>query len=339
MRIGFFGIEGWEEKILKENFPKDNIYLSKDIIDENNIPEQTDFEILSVFINSKITEKVLEHFPNLKLITTRSTGFDHIDLEVCDKKNIIVSYVPGYGDNTVAEFTFGLLLNLTRKIYQSIDQIKEIGSFNLSGLRGVDLKEKTIGVVGTGRIGKEVIKIANGFSMNIIAYDPYPNEELQKKIEFEYLSFEDLLKNSDIITLHCPHNEKTHHLINKNNTNLIKKGAYLINTARGGLVETEALIYALNENILSGAGLDAIEEEGEIKKEMHFLTEPHPDSEKLKNMLYDHMLMKMPNVLITPHNAFNSQEALERILNTTIKNIKNFKENDLDKIDLIHKKD
>ncbi len=326
MKIAFFGLEGWEEEIIKKYLPEDEIHLSKNNLDENNIPEETDFEIISVFINSAITEKVLNSFPNLKFITTRSTGFDHIDLEACKKRNVTVSYVPGYGDNTVAEFTFGLLLSLTRKIYQAIDQIKESGSFGLSGLRGIDIKGKTIGVVGTGRIGREVIKIAKGFSMNIIAYDPYPNEAFQKEIAFEYVSFENLLKNSDIITLHCPHTPQTHHLINKGNINLIKKDAYLINTARGGLIETEALIEALNNGILSGAGLDAIEEEGTIKKDIHFLEEPHKDKEKLKTVLYDHMLMKMPSVLMTPHNAFNSQEALKRILNTTLDNIKAFED-------------
>ena len=314
------------KKIIKEHFPENNIYLSNNVLDENNIPEENDFEIISVFINSRITEKVLSHFPNLKFITTRSTGFDHIDLEACKKHNITVSYVPGYGDNTVAEFTFGLLLNLTRKIYQALDQIKESESFALSGLRGVDIKGKTIGVVGTGRIGREVIKIAKGFSMNVIAYDPYPNEAFQKEIGFEYVSFEDLLKNSNIVTLHCPYTPQTHHLINKGNIGMMKQGAYIINTARGGLIETEALIEVLNNGTISGAGIDAIEEEGAIKKELHFLEEPHEDKEKLKTILYDHMLMRMPNVLMTPHNAFNSQEALERILNTTLENIKAFKE-------------
>jgi len=326
MKIAFFGIEGWEENIIKGKFPENNIHLSKDVLDENNIPEETDFEIISIFINSRITEKVLSRFPNLKFITTRSTGFDHIDLEACKKHNITVSYVPGYGDNTVAEFTFGLILSLTRKIYQAIDQIKESGSFRLTDLRGMDIKGKTIGVVGTGRIGREVIRIAKGFSMNILAYDPYPNEAFQKEIGFEYTSFEDLLKRSNIITLHCPYIPQTHHLINKGNINMIKKGAYLINTARGGLVETEALIEALSNGTLSGAGIDAIEEEGTIKKDIHFLEEPHEDAKKLKTALYDHMLMNMPNVLMTPHNAFNSQEALERILNTTLENIKAFKE-------------
>ena len=327
MTVGFFELEGWEEKIIKENLPSADIYPSKDKIDETSLPEKNDFEIISIFVNSHITEKVLSHFPNLKLITTRSTGFDHIDLEACKAKKIGVAYVPGYGNNTVAEFAFGLILNLTRKMYLAIDQIKETGSFSFKGLRGIDLKEKTIGIIGTGRIGKEAIKIAKGFGMKVIAYDPFPNEEAAKTMGFEYLNLENLLKNSDVITIHAPYSEKTHHLINKNNVSLIKKGAYLVNTARGGIVETEALIKALQNGILAGAGLDVLEEEGEIKDELTFLRETNPKKDELKTMLQNHILMKMPNVLITPHNAFNSQEALERILNTTIGNIKGFIEN------------
>ena len=175
-------------------------------------------------------------------------------------------------------------------------------------------------------------------NLNVVAYDPYPNEEAAKELGFEYVSFEDLLKQSDIITLHCPYTPETHHMINKKTINLIKKGAFLINTARGQLVETEALIEALDKEILAGAGLDVLEEEGEIKDELHFLTAGHPKSEDIKVMLYDHMLMRMPNVLVTPHNAFNSQEALERILNTTLENIKNYQEGNLDKVNLVPEK-
>ena len=193
----------------------------------------------------------------------------------------------------------------------------------------MDIKDKTIGIIGTGRIGREMIKIAKGFSMNIIAYDPYPNENFAKEIGFAYFSFEDVLRKSDIISLHCSYTPKTHHIINKDNIHLIKRGAYLINTARGALVETEALVSALQKNMLAGAGLDVLEEEGEIKDELDLLVNHHPKAEELKVMLYDHILMEMPNVLITPHNAFNSQEALERILDTTIENIKGFKSGSL----------
>lgn len=309
--------------ILKQ-LPSEGVHFSNDKIGPLTLPEENDFEILSVFVDSRLTPEVLAHFPNLKFIVTRSVGYDHIDLEAAKKRGIIVSYVPGYGDNTVAEFAFGLILNLTRKIYQGIDQIKESGSFALGGLRGIDIKGKTIGIVGTGRIGREMVKIAKGFGMNVLAYDPFPNAELAKEIGFEYTDFETLLGKSDIISLHCPYNEKTRHLINKENTGLIKKGAYLINTARGPIVETEALIQALQAGILAGAGLDVLEEEGETKDELTYLSQGHPKEEELKTMLQNHILMKMPNVLITPHNAFNSQEAMERILNTTLGNIRDF---------------
>lgn len=338
MKIGFFGLDGWEEEYLKESFPSDQLVLSKGKIDELNLPEQKDFDILSVFVNSRLTKEVLKNFPNLNLVATRSTGFDHIDINYCKQKNIKVAYVPGYGDNTVAEFTFSLLLNLTRKTYQAIDRIKETGEFSFHDLKGMDLKGKTIGVVGTGRIGKEVIKIAKGFSMNVLAYDPYPDENFQKEINFEYISFDELLSKSDFITLHCPYNKDTHHLINKQNISKIKKGAYLVNTARGAIVQTEALVEALDKKILAGAGLDVLEEEGEIQDELTFLAEGHPKQEDLKVLLYDHILMKMPNVLITPHNAFHTQEALQRILDTTIKNIKNFQEGKIDEVDLVPEK-
>lgn len=326
MKIAFFEIENWEKEIIEKELNDHELFFFDKKISELEKINENDFDVIAIFINSIINEKTLQHFKNLKFITTRSTGFDHIDLKTCKEKNILVSYVPGYGDNTVAEFTFGLILNLTRKIYQSIDQIKETGFFNvnLKELKGIDLKNKTLGVVGTGRIGKEVIKIANGFSMNVIAYDIYPDENLENRLNFKYVTFEELLKNSDIITLHCPYNEKTHHLINKNNIFQIKKGAYLINTARGGLIETEALLIGLEEKIIAGAGLDVLEEEGEIKDELKYLTNNQEESKKFKTILENHILLRFPNVLITPHNAFNSKEALERILYITILNIKNF---------------
>jgi len=324
MKIGFFELEGWENKLILENFPNDEIFFSKEKLNENNLPAQNDFEVISIFVNSPITEKVLANFPNLKFITTRSTGFDHIDSAACKKRGILAAYVPGYGNNTVAEWAYGLILNLTRKMYLAIDRIKETENFNFEGLRGIDLKNRTIGIIGTGRIGKEMIKISHGFGMKVLAFDLFPDEAAAKEMNFEYANLETLLKNSDIISIHTPYSEKTHHLINKENIGLIKKGAYLINTARGGIVETDALVWALQNNILAGAGLDVLEEEGEVKDEMLFLREGASHPEKLRTALENHILMKMPNVLITPHNAFNSEEALQRILNTTLENIENF---------------
>lgn len=324
MRIAFFETEGWEESMIKQAFPNDEIYTSKEKITPSAIPEKRDCEVLSVFVNSQIDKTVLDAFPDLKCIATRSTGFDHIDLAACKKRNITVVYVPGYGDNTVAEYAFGLILNLTRKIYKSIDQIKETESFVLDGMRGIDLKGKTMGIVGTGRIGKESVRIAKGFGMNVIAYDLRPNEAYAKEAGITYVTMDELLARADVITLHCPFTPETKHLINKKNIQNIKRGAYLVNTARGGIVETEALVEALEKGILAGYGTDVLEEEGDTKNELHIMTTGNPKSEELKTMIRNHILMKMPNVLITPHNAFNSKEALERIMHTTVENIKGF---------------
>ena len=324
MTIAFFELEGWEEKIIRERLPREDLFFSPEKIDELHLPERNDFEILSVFVNSRITEKTLAHFPKLKFLTTRSTGFDHVDLAACKKRGIQAAYVPGYGNNTVAEFAFGLILNLTRKLYQSVNQIKEAESFSLKGLRGIDLKGKTIGIVGTGRIGKETIAIAKGFGMKVLAYDTFPDAAFAKQAGITYAPLEELLKNSDIVSIHAPYTKETRYLINQKNIRLMKRGAYLVNTARGGIVETDALVMALQDGILAGAGMDVLEEEGETKDEMTFLREGNLHEENLKTMLENHILMKMPNVLITPHNAFNTQEALERILTTTLQNIEGY---------------
>lgn len=320
MQIGFFEIEGWEKKIILKHFSEDEVFFYSKKLDSENLPRKIAFDIISVFVDSRIDKKVIDHFPRLKAISTRSTGYNHINLKAC--KKISVSNVPAYGKRTVAEFTFGLLLSLTRKIYLAADQVKETGSFSKHGLRGVDLIGKKLGIIGTGKIGKEAIKIAKGFGMEIIATDPYPDLDFQEEYDFEYVSLEELLKESDVISVHCPLNAQTKHLINKDNIGLIKKGAYLINTARGEITENEALVLALKQGILAGAGLDVLEAEGEIKDELNLLTEDHPKEEILKDILYNHILMEMPNVIITPHNAFNSQEALERLLQRSIENIK-----------------
>lgn len=324
MKIAFFELEGWEEPVIRENLAGHEVFLNREHFDEIKPPAQSDAGIISIFVDSLVNAETLKYFPNLKLVTTRSTGYDHLDLAAIKAKGAQAAFVPGYGDNTVAEFAFSLILNLSRKTYQAIDRIKETGLFSYEGFRGFDLKNKTIGIIGTGRIGKEAVKIAKGFGMKILAYDLKPDSVFQQEQGFEYVSLEGLLKNSDVITLHTPYTPQTHHLINKDNVKLIKRGAILVNTARGGLVETEALVMALENGILSGVGLDVLEEEGEVKDEMSFLTKTKPAESNLRTALYNHILMRRPNVLITPHTAFNSQEALGRILKTTLENIKSF---------------
>lgn len=324
--ISFFELEKWEEKYFQDKLGKTKSlslnFLAKPL-SVAVLKKIKDVNILAVFIYSKIDKKILDQLPSLKFITTMSTGFDHIDLATCRAKGIKVSNVPYYGENTVAEHTLALILALARRLPESIERIKT-GDFSLKGLRGFDLKGKTIGIIGLGHIGEHVARMAKGFEMRILAYDPKKNIALAKKLKIKYVALNYLLKNSDIISLHTPYNKKTHHLINKGNIKIIKPGAYLINTARGGLVETEAIIIALKKNILAGAGLDVLEEECFIKEEKELLSKPFQEKCNLKTVLQNHFLIQDPRVLVTPHNAFNSEEALIRILDTTIDNIKSY---------------
>jgi D-lactate dehydrogenase len=265
----------------------------------------------------------MARFPSLKLIATRSTGYDHIDLAAAKARGISVANVPFYGENTVAEFAFALILSLSRRIPEAREHTTR-GSFSPTGLRGFDLAGKTLGVVGVGHIGAHMIRMAQGFDMKVVGFDPYPNAELAHTLNFTYASLTDLLAASDVITLHVPYNEHTHHLINKGNISAVKKGAYLINTARGAVVETEALVEALRSGTLAGAGLDVLEEEGDMADEMKLLTSPHPKEEELKIALENHYLITHPRVIVTPHCAFNTAEAVRRILDTTISNIDAF---------------
>lgn len=234
--------------------------------------------------------------------------------------------MPSYGENTVAEHTFALILALSRKICTSWERTKK-GNFSLEGLRGFDLKGKTLGVVGTGHIGRHVIRIAKGFEMNVLAFDVKPDNKLAKQLGFKYASFEDVLKNSDIITLHVPYSKATRHLIGIKTLGFFKKGCYLINTARGGICDTTALLKGLKREIFAGLGLDVLEGECFVKEERELLTAPFAKKCDFKTVLQNHILLRQPNVIITPHNAFNSKEALQRILDTTVENIKSFAAN------------
>ncbi len=324
MKISFFETERWEERYIKEKLKGCKLEFFKSKLSLRTAKKAADAEIISTFIYSRLNEKIIASLPRLKYIATRSTGFDHIDLNACQKKGILVSNVPNYGENTVAEHTFALILSLSRKICLSNERIKK-GIFSPKGLTGFDLKGKTIGIVGVGSIGKCVVKIAKGFGMKVLAYDIKENKALAKKLGFNYVPFEKLLSASDIVSLHVPYNKQTHHLINKRVLKMFKKGAILINTARGGVCETAALLEGIRNGTFSALGLDVLEEECFIKEEREILTASFiKKSCDPKTALVNHILMDEPNVLITPHNAFNSKEALERILKVTLSNIKNF---------------
>lgn len=321
MKLLAFEIDKSEKVYLIDTLPKGlSQEYYEDTISMQALENKQDTTHLVVFVYSQVTAEVLDKLPNLQSIFTMSTGYDHINIEACRTRGITVHSVPFYGEHTVAEHTFALILALSRQIISSVERVKTF-DFNPAGLEGFDLRGKTLGIIGMGRIGSFVAKIARGFDMNILAYDTFVKTELAREIRFEYVSLEDLLAKSDIVSLHTAYRPETHHIINKESIKLMKKGSYLINTARGGLIETSALIMALEEGILAGAGLDVLEEECFIKEEKELLSQEFLKTCDLQTVVQDHMLIQDPRVIVTPHNAFNSREAILRILETTADNI------------------
>ncbi len=327
-KISFFEIQAKQEKdYFRKSLRKDfSLSFLEDTLTEENFEkfkgEIEDTEVLCVFVYSEITDKVLEIMPNLKLIATRSTGYDHIDVEACKKRDIMVSNVPVYGENTVAEHTFALILALSRNVHKAYFRSAR-EKYDIKGLQGFDLKDKTLGVIGAGHIGLHVIRMAKGFGMDVLAYDVNKQPFLAEILDFNYVPLERVLKESDVITLHAPLNEHTHYLINKENIKLVKKGALLVNTARGELIDTEALLMALEEGIISGAGLDVLEGENIIQEE-HRLFSPQFPQDTLQKFVRNQLLLNREDVVITPHIGFYSREAIQRIRRTTVKNIRSF---------------
>ncbi len=324
MKVYFFEVEDWErlylEKVIKEKGFDVEVGFFKEPLTQSVLDKIKDAYAISIFIYSKITREVIDKLPNLKMIVTRSAGYDHIDIEYANEKGIIVSNVPGYGDNTVAEYTFALILALARKIKPMIERTSK-GIFSREGLTGIDLMGKTIGILGTGRIGSHVVKIASGFGMKILAYDRTRREELIQKYGVEYVGLEDLLMHSDIITIHLPYNKSTHYLINKFNIKLTKLDAMLINTSRGSIVELEAIVEALKEGRLAGGvALDTVEFE-EVIPEEEELKRGDISALKIKKTIDKYFVLQSENVIISPHIAYNTKDALHRILDTTVENL------------------
>jgi D-lactate dehydrogenase len=263
-----------------------------------------------------------------------STGFDHIDAAAAQKRGITICTVPGYGTHTVAEYAFSLILGISRKTFAATRHMKETHSFDTAAFEGFDLFGKTIGVVGTGRIGLNVARIAKGFGMRVVAFDAFPNAAAAAEVGFEYMPLEQLLAESDVVSLHVPYNKDTHHLINTSNIMGVKPGAVLINTARGEVLDTQAVVAALNANLLSGVGMDVIEGERIIGDEWQLLSKggdsaaatdnSASDLAHYKTLLEEHMLIDRPEVFITPHIAFFSREAKHEILKITVDNLNAF---------------
>lgn len=314
-KLAFMGVKRWQSDYFqKKILDRDVSYYTENLVIDDNASQ---IEILACFIFTVLDKKALDRFENLKCIVTMSAGYDHIDTHECKRRGIMVFTAPGYGDNTVAETAFGMLLNLTRKINIANSRASD-GVLSFSNLLGTDLKGKTFGVLGTGRIGTAAMNIANGFGMKVIGYDAFPRKELEQKFNFDYVDFKTILSSSDVLSLHMPYLKQTHHVLDDEAFKLMKKGAYLINTARGELIDTSSLISALDSGALAGAGLDVLEGERLLKAGSVLSKE----DEKFKQ--YFDNLRRRENVIICPHISFYSEEAIVRIMDITLKNIYDF---------------
>ena len=322
MKIAIFEADLTEQSYFKSVFPEHELVFVDDELSMDNVSTVKDIEILVVFVYSRITKEIIDALPNLKFIATMSTGFDHIDLEAAKNRNITVSNVPVYAETVVAEHTFALLLSVSRRLEDSFERARK-AEFNPEGLTGFELRGKTLGVIGIGAIGKHVIEIANGFGMNVLAYARHPDLVLEQKLKFKHVDLQVLFSSSDVISLHIPYTKETHHFLSEKQFSQMKNNAVIINTARGGLIHNSALLDALNSGKIYAAGLDVLEEEPVLHEEKQLLSSRF-DREKLQSVLEDHMLCNHPKVVITPHNAFNSYEALNKILETTHDNIASF---------------
>jgi D-lactate dehydrogenase len=250
----------------------------------------------------QVTKEVFERLPELKLVVTRSVGYDHIDLDEAARRGIPVCHIPDYGAHMIAEQAFALLLSLARNVVKGDKRYQDEHLFSDKGLQGIELYGKTLGVVGTGRIGLHCIRIANGFSMQVIAHDVYENESAAQELGFTYLPFEEVLRQSDFLSLNVSLNEATQHLINTESLALMKPGAILVNTARGAVVDTQALVEALRSGQLGGAGLDVLEDERDTYHDFSGL-----------------------NVVVTPHLGWYTDGAVARILKITFEILTSFK--------------
>ena len=305
-----------------KNLPDHEIIYIDGPVSPEALALHTDTEIISVFVSSSVTAEHMKLLPNLKCIAARSTGVDNIDTAAAKERDIIVCNVPSYGARTVAEFTFALILSLSRRLPEASNQVRQDGNFETAALEGFDLFGKTIGIIGTGAIGKNVVRIAQGFGMHVLLFDKFPAKDIENETT-QYTALEELLARSDIITLHVPYVAENHHLLNADCFAKMKKGCYIINTARGELIDTQALIEALDGERVAGAGLDVLEGERALKDEIELVTGTK-SIHALKDVIRDHVLIDTPRVIVTPHIAFFSREAYGEILSVSAKNIANF---------------
>lgn len=315
MKVAVFSTNAFEKPFLAE---ANQQYHHELVLFENTLNEQTailatGFTVISCFVTDKLSAPVLDILAKngTQLIALRTAGFNHVDLATAKKLGLIVVRVPAYSPYAVAEFAVGLILTLNRKIHRAYNLIRE-QNFLLTTLLGFDLHGKVVGIIGTGKIGTVFANIMHGFGCKLLAYDPYPNEACLK-LGVCYVTLQELCQQADIISLHCPLNSETRHIINDQTITYMKSGVMLINTGRGALIDTKTVIDALKKRIIGYFGMDVYEEE----EKLFF--------QDLSDMIIQDdvfaRLQTFPNVIITGHQAFFTKEALSHIAETTLSNI------------------
>lgn len=316
MKVIVFSAHDYEKSYFEELNSKNghDIFFVYNHLNEESAIMAKGFDCVCAFVNDKLDANVLHILKNneIKLIALRSAGFNHIDLNAAAELQLPVVRVPAYSPHAIAEHGVALLLTLNRKIHKAYNRSREF-NFSLEGLVGFDLYDKTVGIVGTGKIGLEMAKIMNGFGCHILAYDKFPNTSLDF---MKFVSLEEIYEKCDIISLHIPLTKETHHMLNDNAFSKMKKNAIIINTSRGAIVDTKALIEALKSSKIKGAGLDVYEEE-----ENYFFSDFSAKGIDDDNLA---RLLSFPNVIITGHQGFLTDEAIHNIVETTLNNISEF---------------
>ncbi len=329
MKIAVFSTKSYTKEFFEKVNQKHGHELKyfKTHLNEETVKVAFGFPAVCPFVNDNLNEKVLRslHENGTKLITLRSAGFNHVDLPTAEKLDMTVARVPEYSPYAVAEHTVALILALNRRIHKAYNRVRE-GNFELEGLLGFDLHGRTVGIIGTGSIGSVTAKILTGFGCHVIAFDLKPDEECTR-MGVRYVSMDQLLGVSDIVSLHLPLNPKTKHLINKESIEKMQDGAILINTSRGALIDTQAVIDALKDRKIGSLGLDVYEEEGDLFFED--LSEEVITDDTFARLL------TFPNVLITGHQAFFTRDALEAIAETTLNNVTAFEKGEIPKENIV----
>jgi len=315
MRVAMFSAKSYERTLLDElnaGHRHELVYFDTRL-GPGTVSLAAGFPVVSVVVNDVVDRDVLKQLAagGTKLVTTRSTGFNHIDLGAARELGVKVVRVVDYSPNSVAEFTVGLLLALNRKIPRAYNRTRE-GNFELDGLMGFDLVGRTVAVIGTGKIGIIFARIMAGFGCELLGFDVHRSPEFEK-LGGRYAEADEIVAEADVISLHCPLTPQTHHIVNARTLARVKRGALLINTSRGGLVDTEAVIEALKSGQLGGIAIDVYEQEASL-----FF------KDLSSTVIADDLIQRLvsfPNVIVTGHQAFFTREALETILETTLRSI------------------